>query len=49
MTMKQRQLLAAMNAIFGVVNVEHQSSRHMFKTIAEQFDPLDGLLAVVIS
>jgi len=36
--MEQRQLLSAVNPIFGSVNVEHQAPRHIVEAVAEQLD-----------
>ena len=36
--MEQRQLLAAVDAILGVVDVEHDAARHLGEAVAEQLD-----------
>ena len=38
MGMEQRQLLAAVNPIFGIVDVEHDPPRHVVEAVAEQLD-----------
>jgi hypothetical protein len=35
---EQRELLAAVNAILGIVDVEHDPLRHVVETVAEQRD-----------
>jgi hypothetical protein len=38
MGVEQRQLLAAVNPILGIVDVEHEAPRHVFEAVAEQLD-----------
>ncbi len=38
MGMEQRQLLAAVNPILGIVDVEHDPPRHLVEAVAEQLD-----------
>jgi hypothetical protein len=38
MPFEQRKLLAAVNPILGVVDVEHDPARHLGETVAEQLD-----------
>jgi hypothetical protein len=38
MGMEQRQPLAAVNPIFGIVDVEHHAARHVVEAVAEQLD-----------
>ena len=35
---EQRQLLAAVDPVLGVVDVEHDATRHLLETVAEQLD-----------
>ena len=35
---EQRELLAAVNPILGVVDIEHDAPRHLFEAVAEQLD-----------
>jgi hypothetical protein len=35
---KERQLLAAVNPVLGIVDVEQQASRHRLEAVAEQLD-----------
>ena len=38
MGVEQRELLAAVNPILGVVDIQHNAPRHLVKAIAEQID-----------
>ena len=38
MGVEQRQLLAAVNLVLGIVDVEHEASRHLGEAVAEQLD-----------
>jgi hypothetical protein len=35
---EQRQLLTAVNSVLGVVDVEHNTTRHLFEAVAEHLD-----------
>ena len=42
--MEQGQLLAAVNAILGVVDVEHDAARHPLEAVAKQLDQLAAII-----